>query len=130
MVSGDALKARRHAREIVAEMRWHGMAVPPLYARMAVEFQGLVRSGDYAAWVAASQTPAVMGRKPHGAGLPGLVRRDRSTAARATPLGSADGRSPCSSARPPPAGSGFRAMTSPGWGTPARRPCRAGPGGS
>jgi hypothetical protein len=85
MVSGDALKARRDAREIVAEMRWRGMTVPPLYAHMAVEFQGLVRSGEYAAWVAVSQTPAVMGRNPHGAGLPGLVRRDRSTAARATP---------------------------------------------
>jgi hypothetical protein len=84
MVSGDALKARRHAREIVAEMRWRGMTVPPLYARMAVEFEELVRSGDYAAWVAASQAPPVMGRTPHGAGLPRLVRLERSGAGLAT----------------------------------------------
>jgi hypothetical protein len=84
MVSGDALKARRHAREIVAEMRWRGMTVPPLYARMAVEFEDLVHNGDYPAWVAASHTPAVMGRTPHGAGLPRLVRLDWSGAGRAT----------------------------------------------
>jgi hypothetical protein len=63
MVTGDGLKARRHAREIVAELRWCGMTVPPLYARMANEFEDLVRSGDYAAWVAANQTPALRGRK-------------------------------------------------------------------
>ena len=50
MVTGDELKARRHAREIVADMRWHGMTVPPVYARMAGEFEELVRSGDDAAW--------------------------------------------------------------------------------
>jgi hypothetical protein len=33
-------------------MHWQGMLVPPLYARMAEEFQTLVRNGDYAAWVA------------------------------------------------------------------------------
>ena len=73
MVTGDALKARRHAREIVAELRWSGMTVPPLYARMANEFEDLVRSGDYAAWVAANQTPAPMGRKLHVAGHPSPV---------------------------------------------------------
>jgi hypothetical protein len=57
MVTGDGLKARRHARETVAGLRWLGMTVPPLYARMADEFQDLVRSGDYAAWVAANQPP-------------------------------------------------------------------------
>jgi hypothetical protein len=57
MVTGDALKARRHAREIVAELRWSDMTVPPLYARMAGEFEDLVRSGDYAAWVAATRRP-------------------------------------------------------------------------
>jgi hypothetical protein len=56
-VTGDALKARRHAREIVAELRWCDMTVPPLYARMAGEFEDLVRSGDYAAWVAATRRP-------------------------------------------------------------------------
>ena len=74
MVTGDALKARRHAREIVAELRWCGMTVPPLYARMANEFEDLVRSGDYGAWVAANQTSALLGRRAHGAGLPGLAR--------------------------------------------------------
>jgi hypothetical protein len=33
-------------------MHWRGMLVPPLYARMAEEFQALIRSGDYATWVA------------------------------------------------------------------------------
>ena len=84
MVTGDALKARRHAREIVAELRWCGMTVPPLYARMANEFEDLVRSGDYAAWVAANQTPA-LGRKLHVAGHPCPVRPDRCCAVRATP---------------------------------------------
>ena len=65
MVTADELKARRHAREIVGELRWRGMSVPALYARMADEFQDLVRSGDYAAWVAANQTPALLGRKPY-----------------------------------------------------------------
>ena len=51
MVTGDQLKARRQAREIVAEMRWHGMTVPALYARMAGEFEDLARSGEYAAWI-------------------------------------------------------------------------------
>ena len=85
MVTGDRLKARRHAREIVADMHWRGMTVPPLYARMADEFQDLVRSGDYAAWARANQTPTLMGRKSHVADLPGVVRPDRSGAARATP---------------------------------------------
>ena len=51
-MTGHQLKARRYAREVVGEMRWRGMTVPPLYARMAGEFEDLVRSGDYAAWVA------------------------------------------------------------------------------
>ena len=57
MVADDAIKARRHAREIVGEMRRRGMTVPPLYARMAHEFEDLVQSGDYAAWVTAKQHP-------------------------------------------------------------------------
>jgi hypothetical protein len=61
MVTGDGLKARRYAREIVGEMRWRGMTVPRLYARMAGEFEDLVRSGGYAAWVAANQRPALTG---------------------------------------------------------------------
>jgi hypothetical protein len=85
MVTGEGLKARRHAREIVGDMRWRGMTVPPLYARMAGEFEDLVRSGDYAAWVAANQTSALMGRKLHVADHPGPVRLDRSRTLPATP---------------------------------------------
>jgi hypothetical protein len=84
MVTGDELKALRHAREIVADMCWRGMTVPPLYAHMAGEFEDLVRSGEYAAWVAANQTPALPGRKPNRAGLLGHLRSDRSGAVRAT----------------------------------------------
>ena len=75
MVTGDGLKARRRAREVVAELRWCGMTVPPLYAHMADEFEDRVRSGDYAAWVAANQPSAFLGRRAHGAGLalPGPV---------------------------------------------------------
>lgn len=93
MVSGAALTARRHAREIVGDMRWRGMPVPPLYARMAGEFADLVRSGDYAAWVAASQTPSLVGKRPpvrgppalegpHRAGAPHAIPRARRTSAR------------------------------------------------
>jgi hypothetical protein len=70
MVTAEELKARRHAREIVGEMRWRGMSVPALYVRMADEFQDLVRSGDYAAWVTASQKPAVMDRRSRVADAP------------------------------------------------------------
>jgi hypothetical protein len=80
MVTGDQLKARRHAREIVGEMRWRGMTVPSLYARMADEFEDLVRSGDYAAWVTASQKPAVMDRRSHVAGVLSPVGPERSGA--------------------------------------------------
>jgi hypothetical protein len=38
-------------------MHWSGMIVPPLYTRMAAEFQDLIRTGDYAAWVATGGTP-------------------------------------------------------------------------
>jgi hypothetical protein len=55
--SGDRIRAERHARELVADMHWRGMIVPPLYTRMAAEFQDLVRSGDYAAWVARGGRP-------------------------------------------------------------------------
>jgi hypothetical protein len=49
---GDRIRAERQARELVADMHWRGMIVPPLYTRMAAEFQDLIASGDYAAWVA------------------------------------------------------------------------------
>jgi hypothetical protein len=55
--NGERIRAERHAREVVADMHWRGMVVPSLYTRMAAEFQDLVRSGDYAAWVADGGTP-------------------------------------------------------------------------
>jgi hypothetical protein len=51
-LDGDHVRARRNARALVADMHWRGLPVPPLYARMAAEFQDLVACGDYAAWVA------------------------------------------------------------------------------
>ena len=82
MATADELKARRHAREIVGELRWRGMSVPALYVRMADEFQDLVRSGDYAAWVTASQKPAVMDRRSHVANAPGPDAAGSSRSAR------------------------------------------------
>jgi hypothetical protein len=56
MVNGDRIRALRYAREVVLDMRWRGMSVPLLYISMAEEFQGLVRSGTYAAWVASKSS--------------------------------------------------------------------------
>jgi len=56
-VNGERIRAERRARELVAEMHWRGMVVPPLYTRMAAEFQDLIAAGDYAAWVATGGTP-------------------------------------------------------------------------
>lgn len=50
-------------------MRWQGMTVPSLYARMAGEFEDAVRSGDYADWVAANQRPALIERQPRVGGV-------------------------------------------------------------
>ena len=61
-MSGDTVRALRYAREVVDDLRWRGMAVPPCYARMAEEFQALVRSGGYAAWVAG---PGKAAAAPH-----------------------------------------------------------------
>jgi hypothetical protein len=55
MVNAGRVRALRHAREVVFDLRWRGMTVPPVYASMAEEFQALVRSGAYAAWVASAQ---------------------------------------------------------------------------
>jgi hypothetical protein len=52
------------------------MTVPPEYACVAGEFEELVRSSEYAAWVAANQTPALRGRKLHVAADPDPVRLD------------------------------------------------------
>ena len=79
-MTADELKARRHTREIVGELRWRGMSVPALYVRMADEFQDLVRSGDYDTWVTASQKPAVMDPRSHVADAPGPMRPDRPAA--------------------------------------------------
>jgi hypothetical protein len=51
-MNDDTVRALRYAREVVDDLHWRGMAVPPVYARMAEEFRALVRSGAYAAWVA------------------------------------------------------------------------------
>ena len=81
-MNGDEVKARRHAREIVQELRWHGMTVPPLYGHMAGEFQELVRSGEYAAWVAANQrTTPFAGRLRTGA-IAGRPQPSRSRTSR------------------------------------------------
>ena len=51
-MTADHIRACRNARELVADMHWRGMPVPPLYVHMAGEFQDLVASGEYAAWFA------------------------------------------------------------------------------
>ena len=56
-VNGERIRAERRARELVADMHWRGMVVPPLYSRMAAEFQDLVATGGYAAWVATGGAP-------------------------------------------------------------------------
>jgi hypothetical protein len=66
MVNGARVRALRYAREVVDDLRWRGMTVPPLYATMAEEFHALVRSGAYAAWVTAAQKAT----SPRG--LPGV----------------------------------------------------------
>jgi NAD(P)-dependent dehydrogenase (short-subunit alcohol dehydrogenase family) len=48
-VNGARIRALRHAREIVDDMRWRGMTVPAVYTSMTEEFQALVRSGARAA---------------------------------------------------------------------------------
>jgi hypothetical protein len=81
-VNGDEVKARRHAREIAQDLRWHGMTVPPLYGHMAWEFQEMVRSGEYAAWVATNQrTTSFAGRLRIG-GIAGRPQPSRSRASR------------------------------------------------
>lgn len=83
-MNGYEIKARRHAREIVRDMRWRGMTVPPLYGRMADEFQELVTSGGYAAWVAANQRPTPSAGRSRVGGIPVLARPGRSTDTPAT----------------------------------------------
>ena len=78
------IKARRHARELVDDLRWQGIAVPPLYAHMAHEFQDLVGSGDYAAWVAATHKPAPFGGRPRLGGISVLAQPSRPRGQRAT----------------------------------------------
>jgi hypothetical protein len=63
-VNGERIRAERHARELVADMHWRGMVVPPLYTRMAAEFQDLIATGDYAAWVATGGTPRPRATRP------------------------------------------------------------------
>jgi hypothetical protein len=56
-MNGDRIRAVRHAREVADDMRWRGMAVPPVYVSRADEFSALVRSGEYGAWLAGSARP-------------------------------------------------------------------------
>jgi hypothetical protein len=65
-VNSDHIRALRHARELAADMRWRGLTVPPLYDRMAGEFQDLVDSGDYAKWVATGTGPPALSRPASG----------------------------------------------------------------
>jgi hypothetical protein len=77
-VNSDHIRALRHVRGLVGDMRWRGLTVPPLYDRMAGEFQDLVDSGDYANWVAtgtAAAPPDRAGSLPSGTGE--LVRPGR-----------------------------------------------------
>jgi hypothetical protein len=84
-VNGDEVKARRHAREIVQDLRWHGMTVPPLYGHMAWEFQELMRSGEYAAWVAANQQTTPVAERVHMGGIAGRSQPSLSKPARVAP---------------------------------------------
>jgi hypothetical protein len=81
-VNGDEVKALRHAREIVQELRWHGITAPPLYGHMAWEFQELVRSGDYAAWVAANQQTTPFAERRRMGAIAGRPQPSRSRASR------------------------------------------------
>jgi hypothetical protein len=83
-VNGYEIKARRHARELIDDLRWQSISVPPLYAGMADEFQDLVCSGDYAAWVAANQKPALFGERPRLNGISVRTQPGRSRGQRAT----------------------------------------------
>jgi hypothetical protein len=51
--TSDRIRSLRHARDIAYDLRWRGISLPPLYARMTDEFAHLVDTGEYAAWVAA-----------------------------------------------------------------------------
>jgi hypothetical protein len=94
-VNGDTIRALRHAREIVYDMHWLGMVVPPVYAHMTQEFKALVRSGAYTMWVATSEKAS--GRQGAMAEVLGesSSRADRSRPAhnRAGALGSPAGSS-------------------------------------
>ena len=83
-MNGYEIKARRHAREIVYNLRWQGIIVPPIYDHMADEFQDMVRSGGYAAWVAAYQKPVPFGGRPRLNGIAVLTQSSRSGGQRAT----------------------------------------------
>jgi hypothetical protein len=67
-VNGARIRALRHAREIVYDLRWRGITVPAVYSSMAEEFQAFVRSDAYGAWVATSGRPSAVGRPrpPYG----------------------------------------------------------------
>lgn len=64
-MNGERVRALRYARETVNDLRWRRIAVPPVYLSMADEFQALVRSGEYAAWLSG---PDKAGHRPAGRG--------------------------------------------------------------
>ena len=92
-MNGDEVKARRHAREIVQDLRWHGMTVS-LYGHMAWEFQELMRSGEYAAWVMANQQTTPVAERVHMGGIAGRPQPSLSKPARVTPARSRSGACP------------------------------------
>ena len=56
-MTGERVRALRHARELVDDFRWRGLVVPGWYASRAEEFRAMVASGAYAAWLASPGTP-------------------------------------------------------------------------
>ncbi len=56
-MTDDQIRARRRARDIVTDLRWLGIAIPPLYRRMADEFTALAGNGEYARWLASHPSP-------------------------------------------------------------------------
>jgi hypothetical protein len=84
MVNGDRIRALRYAREVVSDLRRRGMTVPALYTSMAEEFQALVRSGAYAAWVASAEKARASGTSSTSSSTGSWPAPTPSTAASST----------------------------------------------
>jgi hypothetical protein len=85
MVNGARIRALRYAREVVDDLRWRGMTVPPLYTSMAEEFHALVRSGAYTAWVTAAQKARASGTSSTSSSTGSWPAPTPSAAASSTP---------------------------------------------